>query len=159
MTQYNVSLDKIDRAILIALQENARLTNVELADRIGLSPSACLRRVNILEKSKTISGYHATINPASLNFTVIVLAQITLTGQSATILSEFENAVRQIPNLLDCFLIAGAKDYLLRIASKDVEDYGNIHAKHLATLPHVHSMESSFVMRTVVNRDLPIALL
>jgi len=90
---------------------------------------------------------------------VVVLVQITLTGQSASILRDFEDAVIRIPNLLACFLMAGAKDYILRIAARDVSDYGSIHSNHLASLPHVQSMESNFVLRTVANRGLPVELL
>ena len=85
--------------------------------------------------------------------------QITLTGQSAAILSDFEAAVTSIPNLLACFLMAGAKDYILRIAARDVSDFGWIHSNHLAALPHVQSMESNFVLRTVINRGLPVELI
>ena len=152
-------LDRADKEIIKALQENARLTNVELADRVGLSPSACLRRVNMLEQSDTISGYFAELNANKLDYDVVVLVQITLTGQSATILNDFEQAVTRIPNLLACFLMAGAKDYILRIAAKDVADYGEIHSNHLAALPHVQSMESNFVLRTVINRGLPVELI
>jgi Lrp/AsnC family leucine-responsive transcriptional regulator len=154
-----LSLDRADRAIIEALQLNARLTNVELADRVGLSPSACLRRVNLLEKKGRISGYSAEIDAAKVDYDVVVLVQITLTGQSASILRDFEEAVIRIPNLLACFLMAGAKDYILRIAARDVSDYGSIHSNHLASLPHVQSMESNFVLRTVANRGLPVELL
>ena len=159
MTYSTAALDRADKAIITALQENARLTNVELAERVGLSPSACLRRVNILEKAGVISGYHAQIDAGKVDYDVVVLVQITLTGQSATILQGFEQAVVAVPNLLACFLMAGEKDYILRIAAQDVADYGNIHANHLAALPHVQSMESNFVLRTVENRGLPVELL
>ena len=152
-------LDRADRAIMAALQKNARQTNVELAARVGLSPSACLRRVNLLEQSGIISGYHAYFDAEKINYGVAVLVQITLTGQSAAILREFEEAVIRIPNLLACFLMAGARDYILRIAARDVENYGTIHSDHLAALPHVQSMESNFVLRTVINRGLPVEAL
>ena len=152
-------LDRADRALMSALQENARQTNVELAAHVGLSPSACLRRVNLLEGNGVISGYHAMIDAEKIDYAVTVLVQITLTGQSAVILGEFEKAVVRIPNLLACFLMAGAKDYILRIAARDVEDYGQIHSDHLSALPHVQSMESNFVLRTVINRGLPVDLL
>ena len=152
-------LDRADRDLMSALQENARQTNVELAAHVGLSPSACLRRVNLLEGNGVISGYHAMIDAEKIDYAVTVLVQITLTGQSAAILGEFEKAVVRIPNLLACFLMAGAKDYILRIAARDVEDYGQIHSDHLSALPHVQSMESNFVLRTVINRGLPVDLL
>ena len=152
-------LDRADKAIVTALQENARLTNVELSDRAGLSPSACLRRIASLERRGVLAGYHAAVDAARTGHDVAVLVQITLTGQSSAILDEFERAVVRIPNLLACFLMAGAKDYILRVAARDVADYGRIHAHHLSSLPHVQSMESNFVLRTVVNRGLPVELL
>ena len=159
MPQDAHTLDRADKAVITALQENARLTNVELSERVGLSPSACLRRVNALERRGLIAGYHAVIDPGRIGHDVAVLVQITLTGQSSAILGEFEEAVVRIPNLLACFLTAGAKDYVLRIAARGVEDYGRIHSEHLSSLPHVQSMESNFVLRTVVNRGLPVELL
>ena len=154
-----MQLDRADRAIMAALQENARQTNVELAAKVGLSPSACLRRVNLLEQNGVISGYHAYFDAEKIEYGVTVLVQITLTGQSANILREFEQAVVRIPNLLACFLMAGAKDYILRVAARNVEDYGMIHSDHLSALPHVQSMESNFVLRTVINRGLPVEVL
>ena len=152
-------LDRADRAIVTALQENARLTNVELSERIGLSASACLRRVNTLERKGLIAGYHATIDMAKIDYDVMVMVQITLTGQASTILNDFERAVVRIPNLLACFLMAGTKDYILRVAARDVADYGQIHANHLYSLPHVQSIESNFILRSVMNRGLPVELL
>ena len=159
MPSDNGGLDRADRAIITALQENARLTNVELSERVGLSASACLRRIHALERRGMIAGYHAAIDAGRIGHDVLVLVQITLTGQSSAILGDFEKAVVRIPNLLACFLTAGAKDYVLRIAARDVEDYGRIHSQHLSSLPHVQSMESNFVLRTVVNRGLPVELL
>ena len=153
------SFDHLDRSILTELQQNARLTNVELADRIGLSPSACHRRVANLERDEVIHGYQAELNPAKIGYAVMVLAQITLSGQSSKVLAEFEKAVMDIPNLLACFLMAGAKDYILRIAARDVADYGAIHTDYLSSLPHVQSIESNFVLRTVINRNIPVTLL
>ena len=154
-----MQFDRADKAIITALQNNARLTNVDLADRVGLSPSACLRRVHMLEKSGVIAGYHAELDPNMTDYNVVVLVQITLTGQSDSILSAFEEAVVKIPNLLACFLMAGAKDYILRIAARSVAHYGDIHSNHLAVLPHVQSMESNFVLKTVITRGLPIDLI
>ena len=124
-------MDRIDRAILAQLQDNARISNVELANAVGLSPSACLRRVTILEKSGVIDGYHAQLNAA-----------------------EFEAAAADIPQVLACFLIAGESDYILRVAARDVGDFGRLHAERLSALPHVLRMESSFVMRDVFTRSL-----
>lgn len=146
-------MDRIDHAILTNLQENARISNVELATVVGLSPSACLRRVAQLEKIGIIDGYHAALNAARLGHDVLVLVQITLEGQSAEMLAEFEAAAAKIPQVLAVFLIAGESDYILRVAARDVGDFGRLHADHLSALPHVLRMESSFVMREVFNRS------
>lgn len=151
-------LDRTDQAIIRALQENARLSNVELSNKINLSPSACLRRVSNLEKSGIIKGYHAELNTQKLGYDVTILVQVTLDGQSASILSEFEQEAMKIPNVLACFLMAGAKDYIIRIAARDVSDYGDIHTNYLSNLPHVRSIESNFVLRTVTNRNLPLSI-
>lgn len=147
-------MDRIDRAILTNLQEDARISNVELAQKVGLSASACLRRVATLERDGVIDGYSANLNLDSLGHSVLVLVRITLQGQSAEMLGEFEEAVLKIPQVMACFLLAGEEDYLLRIAAKDVADFGRIHTTYLSALPHVMRMESNFVLRSVTNRGL-----
>lgn len=147
-------MDRIDRMILSALQDNARISNIELAQEVGLSPSACLRRVSLLEKSAVIQGYHADLSLEKLGHTVVVLVHITLHGQSAEMMAEFEEKVQAIPQVLACFLVAGENDYLLRVAAQSVGDFGRIHSELLSSLPHVLRMESNFVMRTVMNRGL-----
>lgn len=147
-------MDRIDRMILSSLQDNARMSNIELAQEVGLSPSACLRRVSLLEKSGVIQGYHANLSLEELGHSVLVLVHITLHGQSAELMAEFEKAVQNIPQVLACFLVAGENDYLLRIAAQSVNDFGRIHTEYLSALPHVLRMESNFVMRTVMNRGL-----
>ena len=147
-------MDRIDRSILRALQDNARISNVDLATLVGLSPSACLRRVSQLEKTGVIDGYHANLNAAKMGKDVLVLVQITLHGQSAEMMAEFEQAVAKIPNVLACFLIAGENDYILRVAAQDVNDFGRVHSTYLSALPHVLRMESNFVLREVMNRGV-----
>ena len=147
-------MDRIDRSILRALQDNARISNVDLATLVGLSPSACLRRVSQLEKTGVIDGYHANLNAAKMGKDVLVLVQITLHGQSAEMMAEFEQAVAKIANVLACFLIAGENDYILRVAAQDVNDFGRVHSTYLSALPHVLRMESNFVLREVMNRGV-----
>jgi DNA-binding Lrp family transcriptional regulator len=147
-------MDRIDRTILSALQQNARISNVDLAARAGLSASACLRRVTMLEKAGIIDGYHADLNAAKMGHDVLVLMQITLQGQSANMMAEFEAAAAKIPQVLACFLIAGESDYILRVTARDVADFGRIHSEYLSALPHVLRMESSFILREVFNRSL-----
>ena len=148
-------MDHINRSILAALQENARISNVDLANHVGLSASACLRRVSQLEANNVIDGYHANVNASKIGYDVLVLMHITLRGQSALMMAEFENAVSRIPQVLACFLIAGGNDYILRITAKDVNDFGRIHSTDLSALPHVLRMESNFVLREVINRGMP----
>ena len=151
-------MDKIDLTILGALQNNARISNVELAADVGLSPSACLRRVSQLEKSGVIAGYYAALDASKLGHDVLVLMQITLHGQSADMMSEFETEVAKIPQVLACFLIAGENDYILRVSARDVADFGRIHSEYLSALPHVLRMESSFILREVMNRGMQASL-
>ena len=147
-------MDRIDSSILTALQDNARISNVDLANLVGLSPSACLRRVSQLEKAGIIDGYHAHLNAAKLGHDVLVLMHISLHSQSSEMMEEFEQAVAKIPQVLACFLIAGENDYILRVAARDVNDFGRVHSKYLSSLPHVLRMESNFVLREVMNRGV-----
>ena len=148
-------MDRIDRSILATLQENARISNIDLATHIGLSASACLRRVAQLEANHVIDGYHANVNAGKIGYDVLVLMHITLRGQSAAMMADFEDAVSCIPQVLACFLIAGGNDYILRVAARDVNDFGRIHSTDLSALPHVLRMESNFVLREVINRGMP----
>lgn len=146
-------LDAIDRAILGALQQNARMTNADLATKAGLSPSACSRRLDILEKNGTISGYHARLSNKALDHRMIAVVHISLSGQFAKTLAEFETAVKLCPNVLVCDLMSGEYDYILRVAARDLEDYERIHRDWLSALPHVVKINSSFALREVI--DLP----
>ncbi|MCP1337326.1 Lrp/AsnC family transcriptional regulator [Futiania mangrovi] len=149
-------LDKIDRAILRALQDDARLANVDLAGKVGLSPSACSRRVHALEREGVIRGYHAALDEARLGGAVQVIVMITLSGQSAEKIAEFEAAVARVPEVLVCYLMTGVHDYLLRVAARDLADFERIHKERLSPLPHVVKMESSFTLRAVVNQPLSV---
>ena len=145
-------LDHIDLAILKTLQENGRISNADLADRVGLSASSCSRRLDILEKSGVISGYHARVSHKALDYKMIVIVHISLSGQFAKTLAEFEAAVKRVPNVLVCYLMSGEYDYILRVACKDLEDYERIHRDWLSALPHVVKINSSFALREVIER-------
>lgn len=147
-----VALDKIDRAILAQLQVSARISNVELANRVGLSQSACLRRVDALEKSGVIEGYHATVSDRALGQTITAIIQITLSGQSEQHLSRFEAAIARCPFVVACFMMSGDSDYVVRVTARDMEHFEHIHKHWLSTMPGVTRIHSSFAMRTVVNR-------
>ncbi|RJL08777.1 Lrp/AsnC family transcriptional regulator [Paracoccus siganidrum] len=142
-------IDAIDRRILALLQKDGRITNAELAQRIHLSASACHRRVQRLEEAGVISGYVALLDQRKVQRPTTVFVEITLTGQADDILDAFERAVRAIPDVLECHLMAGTADYLLKIVVEDTDDFARIHRQHLSRLPGVRQMHSSFALRTV----------
>jgi Lrp/AsnC family leucine-responsive transcriptional regulator len=145
-------IDTMDRSILRVLQQNARITNAELAEKVGLSPSACSRRLDILEKDGVIGGYHARLSHKALDYKMIAIVHISLSGQFAKTLSEFEAAVKRCPNVLVCYLMSGEYDYILRVAARDLEDYERIHRDWLSALPHVVKINSSFALREIIDR-------
>ncbi|MCL4189364.1 MAG: Lrp/AsnC family transcriptional regulator [Rhodobacteraceae bacterium] len=143
-------LDATDRRILEVLQRHGRITNAELAERIHLSPSACHRRVQRLEAEGYIAGYVALLDARRLGRPTTVFVEITLAGQADDTLDAFERAVARIPDVLECHLMAGTADYLLKVVAEDTEDFARIHRQHLARLPGVAKMQSSFALRRVV---------
>jgi Lrp/AsnC family leucine-responsive transcriptional regulator len=145
-------LDTIDLAMMRILQQEGRISNADLAARIGLSQSACSRRLANLENSGTISGYHARLSNKALDYKMMAIVHISLSGQFAKTLAEFEAAVKRCPNVLVCYLMSGEYDYILRVAAKDLEDYERIHRDWLSALPHVVKINSSFALREVIDR-------
>ncbi|SMY06775.1 Lrp/AsnC family transcriptional regulator [Flavimaricola marinus] len=143
------ALDHIDRRILDALQKDGRLSNAVLAEQVNLSASACHRRVQRLEKEGWIKGYVALLNPRKMGRPTTVFVEITLSGQADEVLDAFERAVALVPDVLECHLMAGTADYLLKVVAGDTEDFARIHRRYLATLPGVAQMQSSFALRTV----------
>jgi DNA-binding Lrp family transcriptional regulator len=141
--------DRADRLILETLQRNARITNAALAEKVHLSESACLRRVRSLEQSGLISGYSALVNQEKAGFPVNVFVNITLDRQDQKDLQAFEQAVRRIPEVMECYLMTGDYDYLLRVVVADTADFERIHSQHLTRLPSVIRVHSSFALRTV----------
>jgi len=144
-----VNLDAIDRNILNVLQKDGRLSNVELAGQVHLSPSACLRRVKALEEAGVISGYVALINPKAIGQPGTSYTIVNLERMTPQALGAFEQAVRDIPEILDCFYVAGTNDYLMRFAYKDAEDLERLHSHVLMHLPGVARSNSMLVLRTV----------
>ena len=145
-------LDTIDVSILRTLQEDGRISNANLAEKVGLSASACSRRLDILEKSGVIRGYHARLSNKALDYTMTAIVHISLSGQFEKTLSEFEAAVKRCPNVLVCYLMSGEYDYILRVAAKDLQDYERIHKEWLSALPHVVRINSAFALREVIDR-------
>ncbi len=144
-----VKLDSIDRAILTELQREGRLSNLDLAQRVHLSPSACLRRVKQLEDSGVIAQYVALVNPRAVGRHGISFTIINLDSMNTPQLEAFEQAVRDRPEILDCYYVAGANDYLIRFAYRDAEDLERFHSEVLMRLPGVSRSNSMLVLRTV----------
>ena len=144
-----IEMDATDRRILTVLQRDGRKTNSDLAAEVGLSPSACHRRVQRLEDLGVIRGYVALLDARKLERPTTVFVEITLSGQADEILEAFEREVRKIPDVLECHLMAGSADYLLKVVAQDTDDFARIHRQRLAKLPGGAQMHSSFSLRTV----------
>ncbi len=128
------------------------MTNVELAERVSLSPSAALRRVRALEREGVIDRYVALVDPAAVGRATTVFVQITLASQHDDHLDAFEAAIARVPEVMRCHLMAGESDYLVQLACADVADYERIHRTHLSGLPGVARLRSSFALRQVCDR-------
>ncbi|OWU86582.1 AsnC family transcriptional regulator [Oceanicola sp. 22II-s10i] len=144
-----MSLDSIDRSILRVLQRQGRISNADLSARVNLSPSACHRRVQRLETDGYVKDYVALLDARKLQVATTVFVEITLQGQSDEVLDAFETAVARIPDVLECHLMAGSADYILKVVAENTEDFARIHRQHLTRLPGVAQMQSSFALRTV----------
>ncbi|MFD3188950.1 Lrp/AsnC family transcriptional regulator [Sedimentitalea sp. HM32M-2] len=142
-------LDPIDRKILSALQVTGRMSNADLSDKVNLSPSACHRRVQRLEAEGYIRDYVALLDARKLGVATTVFVEITLQGQADEVLDAFEKAVSRIPDVLECHLMAGTADYILKVVAENTDDFARIHRQYLARLPGVAQMQSSFALRTV----------
>jgi DNA-binding Lrp family transcriptional regulator len=141
------TLDDIDLKILHDLQEDGRLTNVELAKRCHISAPPCLRRVRQLEDANIIQGYHATINPAALGYGVLIFAQVTLKSQSDAELRDFEATIQKWPVVRECYLISGGSDYFLKIYAKDWDDYQNFYSNTLTKCESIAQTKTFLVIR------------
>lgn len=139
----------IDRAILNQLQVDGRITNAELATRVGLSPSACFRRVRNLEDRGVINEYTAVIDQAACGHPQNVFVEVSLKSQEGHDLEEFEAQVASIPEVMECYLMSGDFDYLIRVIVKDTADYERLHRHFLTRLPGIDRVRSSFSLRTV----------
>ncbi len=154
-----MDFDTLDMAILGALSDNARITQVEMAERIPLSPTAIARRIKALEDRGVIEGYQAKVSRSALGLDMTVLVQISLQSQSEVLLAEFEKAVAAAPSVVSCHLMSGEDDYVLTVLARDLTDYERIHRQELSRLPGVTRLRSSFALREVKSRLLPDTLL
>lgn len=152
-----MTLDSIDLKILAALQANGRLSNVELAERVGLSPSPCLRRVRLLEQAGVIDRYVALIDQGAVGLPVSVFISIKLEHQQEEDLDRFEAEVSAYPEVLECYLMTGTQDYLLRVVVADLAAYERFLKTKLTRVKNVASIESSFALKQVkYNNVLPL---
>ena len=142
-------MDRADIALLDALQRDSSRSIAELADSTGMSSSACHRRIKALEASGAIAGYAAQLDAQRLGLKLLAFVEITLTSQSREAMDRFEAAVCDYDDILDCHLMSGQADYLLRVAAADLEQYDRIHRDCLARLPGVSAMRSAFAIRRI----------
>jgi DNA-binding Lrp family transcriptional regulator len=146
--QQMTDLDEMNRSILRALAADGRLSNLDLAARVGLSPSACLRRVQELERRGVIRGYRARLDPAQTGRGFVVYVTVGLSEHSKAAQAGFEAAMARAPEVRECHNIAGAFEYLLRVETADLAAYKAFHTDHLGTVPHVRAITSHMVMGT-----------
>lgn len=144
-----MKLDATDRAILTALQDDGRLTNAELSERVHLSPSACLRRTRLLEESGLIARTVALLDARLAGLPGTAYVSVTLDSQGRAALDRFEAAVRAVPEITECYLLAGQHDYLLRVVYRDSADLERLHTEILTPLPGVVRVQSTLTLRTV----------
>ena len=153
-----MELDRYDRRILGILQEEGRISNQDLADRIGLSPSPCLRRLRVLEESGLIRGYRALVDAKKLGLTLMALIHISMDQHTPERFETFEAKVREIPEVLECLLITGQDaDYQLKVVVRDMDAYQDLLLNRITRIQGVTGVHSSFVLRRVVDRTaLPL---
>ena len=149
MKESSTELDRIDRRILTALQRDARIANQDLADQVGISASACWRRVRLLESAGVIQRYAAVLDPVRLGLPVSILINVSLEKQGEKALQVFESAVGEWPEVMECYLMTGDADYLLRVVCADLAAYERFVLEHLAKAPGVSSIRSSFALKQV----------
>jgi DNA-binding Lrp family transcriptional regulator len=151
------ALDRTDRVILQQLQRDGRLSNVELARRVSLSESACLRRVKLLEEAGVIERYAALLKQSAVGLPDSVFVEVSLSREQQEDLAAFEEAVRKVPEVMEAWLMSGDYDYLLRVVVADTADYERVHRESITRLPGVARVRSSFALRTVTEKtELPI---
>lgn len=153
-----MELDRYDRQILRVLQEEGRISNQELADRIGLSPSPCLRRVQAIEKAGLITGYRALVDAKALGLSLMALIQIAMDHHTPERFAHFEQKIKEIPEVMECLLITGQDaDYQLKVVVKDMDAYQELLLNRITRISGVSGVHSSFVLRRVVDKTvLPI---
>ncbi|MBF6603166.1 MAG: Lrp/AsnC family transcriptional regulator [Sphingorhabdus sp.] len=147
----DINLDRIDLQILDRLQNEGRVTNVELANSVGLTAPPCLRRMRALEDSGVITAYHAAIDPAKMGYTITVFAMVSLKSQAETDLQAFEEYVDQLPEVRECYMLNGEIDFMLKIVAKDLQEFQSFLTRKLTSAPNVGSIKTSLTIRSAKN--------
>lgn len=145
------NIDEIDRQLLAQLQDEGRITNVELAQQVGLTAPPCLRRVRALEEAGIIQGYHAELNPSKLGFAITVFALVSLKSQAEEALRQFEEHVSTLPEVRECHMLNGEIDFILKIVSRDLQSFQEFLTSKLTPAPNVDSVKTSLTIRTAKN--------
>ena len=148
-----MALDGTDRRILALLQDNGRMTNVDLAEQVGLTAPPCLRRVRTLEDAGAIRGYHAELDPALLGYPITVFALVSLRSQAESDLARFEEHVGGIPEVRECHMLNGEIDFILKIVAADLKGFQELLTTQLTVAPNVASVKTSLTIRTA--KQLP----
>lgn len=148
-----MAFDEIDRQIMAHLQADGRMTNVDLADRVGLTAPPCLRRVRTLEEKGAIRGYHADLDPVWLGYSITVFAMVSLKSQAETDLEAFEAHVASIPEIRECYMLNGDIDFILKIVAKDLSSFQQFLTTRLTTAPNVAHVRTSLTIRS--SKSLP----
>ena len=143
-----MAFDRIDRQIMALLQDDGRMTNVELAERVGLTAPPCLRRVRALEEAGAIRGYHAALDPALLGYTITVFALVSLKSQAESDLAAFERHITDIPEVRECHMLNGEIDFILKIVAPNLQAFQEMLTTRLTTAPNVASVKTSLTIRT-----------
>ena len=153
-----LKLDSLDKKILEALQRNGQISNLDLADQVALSPSACSRRVKTLEEQGYIEKYVALLNPKKIHLDLVVMVSVTLKTHNTKIMEGFESSIKKIPEVVQCYLTAGqSADYILKVVAKDLEEYQSFLLKKLTKIKGVTSVQSVFILKNIVNKtELPL---
>jgi Lrp/AsnC family leucine-responsive transcriptional regulator len=152
-----MDLDRTDYRILRHIQNNARISNVELAESVGLSPSPCLRRVKALEQSGVIKRYAGIVDAGAVGLPISIFISVSLERQERSHLEDFEERIRSYPQVMECYLMTGSSDYLVRIVVPDLQSYERFLADKLTRIPGVANIQSSFALKQVVyNTELPL---
>jgi len=144
----DTNLDEIDLKILQRLQDDGRITNVELANSVGLTAPPCLRRMRALKDEGVINSYHAAIDPAKMGYTITVFAMVSLKSQAETDLQAFEEHVQKLPEVRECYMLNGEIDFILKVVAKDLQQFQSFLTSQLTAAPNVASVKTSLTIRS-----------